>query len=364
MRLFFLITVLMLSIVGITMSQPNSPRLTEPDARRKFIGFSHIEADLGQRNTLLVGFDRYAQVQARQNVDSVLRLFVADYQKVEDTTQSPTRATHALFRLGDTDRALALRYTPQLTNSFRFSEGEEPVQVKTQQDTLQIVWTSVVSDAIPTDFSVYFFVNSLHDMERLLKQGGVNQKLQQALESVRQYKHHDLTSPKMAFNMLQSVDNKAKFLNPGLAKSPYLSFQPGIAVGLIRNQWVPSLNLDIQYLPSRFHQRGYSIGYTSNFFFVQSPADGRFQVLRNDFVTIGVTLYRRSQDGQTTSFSNQLVSFYMGLPVYRSGPYFDYDEVRMGSTVYQKGLLKVQAEVYTKEFFRNVYPSARLVVGF
>jgi hypothetical protein len=354
----------MLSIVGIVMSQSTGPRLLEPGAKRKFIGLSHIELDLGQRNTLLIGFDRYDQVQARRNIDSVLRLFVADYRKVEDTTQSPTRATHALVRLGETDRALSLRYTSELTTSFRFNDNDEPVQVKTQQDTLQLVWTSLVSAAIPNDFSIYLLVNSLHDIDRLLRSGGVNQKLQQALESVRQYKHHDLTSPKMAFTMMQSIDSKAKFLNPGSAKNPYLSFQPGIAVGLIRNQWVPSLNLDIQYLPSRFHQRGYSIGYTSNFFFVQSPTDGRFQLFRNDFVTIGVTIYRRSQEGQATSFGQQLVSFYMGLPVYRRGPYFDYDEVRMGSTVYQKGLLKVQAEVYTKEFFRNVHPSVRLVVGF
>src|SRR4051812_28188650 len=117
MRLFCLITVLLLGIVEIAIAQPTGPRLTEPSTKRKFIGYSHIEADLGQHNTLLVGFDRYAQVQARQNIDSVLRLFVNDYQKVDDTTQSQTRATHALFRLGDTERALALRYTPQLTNS-------------------------------------------------------------------------------------------------------------------------------------------------------------------------------------------------------------------------------------------------------
>ena len=54
MRLFCLITVLLMSIVGIAMSQPTSPRLTEPGAKQKFIGLSHIEVDLGQRNTLLV----------------------------------------------------------------------------------------------------------------------------------------------------------------------------------------------------------------------------------------------------------------------------------------------------------------------
>ena len=363
MRLFCLTTVIMLSTVGSVMSQSTRARLTEPGAKRNYIGLSHIEIDLGQQNTLLIGFDRYAQIQARQNIDSVLRLFVADYQKVDDTTQSPTRATHALFRLGETDRALAMRYSLQIITSFRFRDGDEPVLIKTQQDTLQIAWVSTLSDALTDDFSVYLFVNSLYDVERLLRGGGLNQKVQRALESVRQYKYHDLTNPKMAFGMLQSTDNKARILHPGLARNPFLSFQPGIAVSLIRNQLVPSFNFDIQFIPSRFHQRGYSVGYTSNFFFAQSPNDGRFQLFRNDFVNFGVTIYRRNQDSQTAAFNHPLVSFYAGLPIHRTGPYFDMDDVRMGSTVYQKGLLKVQAEVYTKGFFKDAYPSVRLLIG-
>lgn len=340
------------------MSQSTSPRLTQPEAKQKLIGFSHIEADLGQRNTLIVGFDRYTQVKSRQNIDSVLRLFVANYQQVEDTTQNQTRATHALFRLGDTDRALALRYTPQLTNSFRFRDGEDPIQVKTQQDTLQIVWTSAVSQAIPDDFSFYLFVNNLHDIDQLIRSGGINQKLQQALESVRQYKHHDLTSPKMAFNMVQDLANKPTFLHPGLTKTPFLSLHPSVGVGLIRNDWVPSLNLDIEFVPSRFRRISYSIGYTSNFFFRESEA-GYY-----NFLNLGVAFYRYDKDGRTVAFGRQVGSFYIGLPVHRSSPYFEERTIRLGGTVYQNKLFKVQPEIYMNGFFKNLYPGLKLVVGF
>ncbi len=364
MRLFCLIAVLLLSIVGLAMSQSNSPRLTEPGAKRKFIGLSHIEVDLGQRNTLLVGFDRYAQVKARQNIDSVLRLFVADYRKAADSTQSQAQATYALLRLGDTDRSLAIRYTPQQTTSFLFRDGGEPLQVKTRQDTLQIVWTSTASSELPTDFSVYLFVNSFADLDRMLREGGVNQKLQQALESVTQYKGHDLTSPKMAFNMVQDNANKATFLQPGLAKSPFISIQPGIGVGLIRNQWVPSLNLDLQFIPSRFHRVGYSIGYTANFFFGQSATDGGLQTFRNDFLNVGVAFYGYNKDGRTAAFGRQIASFYVGVPVHRRGAYFDSNTIRLGGTVYQSGLFKVQPEIYMNGFFKRVYPGLRGVVGF
>ncbi|GAB3951431.1 hypothetical protein GCM10028805_31540 [Spirosoma harenae] len=363
MRLFCLITVLLLSMVGIAMSQSTGNHLTEPGARKKFIGISHIEIDLGQRNTLLIGFDQYNQVKAHQNIDSVLRLFVADYRKVEDSTQSATRAIHALLKLGEENRDLALRYTPQPATSFRFRDGENPVEVKTQQDTLQIAWVSATATEIPTDFGVYVLVNSLHDIDRLLSAGGVNAKVEQALESIRQYKHYDLTSPRYALNLMQSLDNKPTFRNPGLAREPFLSFHPGIGVGLIRNQWVPSFNFDLEIVPNRFQQIGYFVGYTSNFFF-QPTADNSFQTFRNDFVHAGVSFYRKDKSSRTANFNKHIASFYVGLPVYRSGSYFDANTIKLGSTVYQNWLFKVQTEVYMNGFFKKVNPSLKLVVGF
>ncbi|MVM35592.1 hypothetical protein GO755_36585 [Spirosoma sp. HMF4905] len=364
MRLFCLITMLLLSIVGIAMSQSTGAHLTELGAKWKFSGFSHIEIDLGQRNTLLIGFDRYDQLQARKNVDSVLHLFAADYRKVEDTTQSPTNATHAILRLGETDRALALRYTAQPTAIFRFQDGDKPVEVKIQQDTLQIVWVSSTTQAIPNDFGVYLLVNNLHDIEQVLKQGGINQKLKQALESVQAYKNHDLTNPKMTFSLIQGIDNKAKILHPNSLKSPFLSFHPGIGVGLIRSQWVPSFDLGVQLIPSRFQGIGYGISYTANFFFDQSATDGGFQILRNDFLNAGLTFYRRSKDGRTADFNRPIASFYIGLPVHRSGSYFDSNTIRLGGIVYQNKLLSVQPELYMNGFFKKIYPGLKLVVGF
>lgn len=370
MRIVNQIVMLVLSVVGTTMAQQSGSHLLIPGHKRAFAGTSHVEVDLGQRNTLLVGFDRYAQVLARQNVDSVLRLFMADYRKVADTTQNSTRATHALFRFGDTDRALDLRFTPQPTESFRFRKENTPLAVKTRQDTVQVVW---VSDSrtdpankkavLSGEFSIYLFVNSVDDIDGFLRAGGINSKLQTALESVRQYKGHDLTDPTMSFDMAQGIDQKAQFIGPGLARAPFISFQPGIGVGLVRNQWVPSLNLDVQFIPNRNRSVGYGIGYVSNFFFSQTPGDSRFQTFRNDFLTVGVAFYNSAKDDKAVPFSRQIASFTIGVPVYRSGPYFDRNTIRLGGTVYQKGLFKVQPELYMNGLFKKVYPGLKLVVG-
>jgi hypothetical protein len=353
------------------MAQTAGPHLLIPDQRHTFSGLSHIEVELGQRNTLLVGFDRYAQILARQNVDSVIRLFVNDYRKVADTTQSPTRATHATFRLRDADRALDLRFTPQPTSSFRFRRDNPPLDVKTQQDTLHIVWASDSRTAVdsrksvmPDAYGVYLFVNSITDLDDILRAGGINGALQKALESVRSYKGHDLTDPKMTFNMVQGVDKRAQFVGTGLAKAPFISLQPGIGAGLIRNQWVPSLNLDIQFIPDRRRRVGYGIGYTSTFFFSQAPDNGSFQSFRNDFLSAGISFYNADKGNNASSFNRQVASFSVGVLVKRSGSYFERNTIRLSGTVYHKGLFKVQPELYMNGFFKKVNPGLRLVVGF
>ncbi|GAB3641748.1 hypothetical protein [Spirosoma arcticum] len=370
MRILHQIVMLVLSVTGTTIAQQSGSHLLIPGHKHKFQGLSHIEIDLGQRNALLVGLDRYAQVRARQNVDSVLRLFVTDYRKIADTTQNPTRTTHALFRLGETDRTLDLRFTPQLTESFRFRNQNAPLAVKTQQDTVQIVWASDSQIDrqnrkvdLPEQFSLYLFVNSVDEIDALLKRGGINGTLQTALESVRQYKGHDLTDPKMSFDMTQGADQKAQFIGPGLARAPFISIQPGIGVGLVRNQWVPSLNLDIQFIPNRNRSVSYGIGYVSNFFFSQSLGDGRFQSFRNDFLTVGVAFYNLEKNDKAASFSRQIAAFTIGVPVHRSGLYVDRNTIRLGGTAYQKGLFKVQPELYMNGFFKKVYPGLKLVVG-
>ena len=365
MRTPYYIAMLLMSMAGTTMAQQTDSHLVGPDKRGRFDGLSHIEVDLGQKNALVVGFTTFAQAQARKNIDSVLRLFMADYLRIADTTQSQLMAAHALFRLGETSQAMDIRYTPQPTTSFRFRGGRSnPVLVKTRQDTVQIVWSSLVSPLPYYDFSIYLMVNSLSDIPQLLKNGGVNDRFQEALKSVQQYKGHDLRDPKMSFDLRyrrEGTSIQTDFINPGLAKSSFISFQPGVGVGLIRSQWVPSLNIDAQFVPSRFKGVGYSVGYLSNFFF-QNPSDGR-GIQRTDFLTIGVAFYRKGADGRTTAFDRLRAGLSIGIPVYRSGDQFAKDAVRISSTIYQKGFIKIQPELYMNGFFRQVFPGLRIGFG-
>lgn len=366
MRTPYYIALLLMSMAGTTMAQQTDSHLEGPDKRGRFNGLSHIEIDLSHKNALVAGFTTFGQLQARKNIDSVLRLFVANYKRIADTAQNPLTATHALLRLGETNQVMELRNTPQPATSFRFTGGRTaPVLVKTKQDTLQIVWSSAIATLPYYDFSFYLMLNNLTDIEQLLRNGGINATLQEALKSVGQYKGHDLTDPKMSFDMLYKREGTAtqpKFISPGLAKGSFISFQPGGGVGLIKSQWVPSLNVDAQFIPDRFKGIGYSVGYLSNFFF-QNPADGLGAIQRTDFLTIGMAFYRKSTDGRMASFDRLRTSFSIGMPVYRSGNQFTKEAVRLSSTIYQKGFIKIQPELYMNGFFKQVYPGIRIGFG-
>ncbi len=368
MRTPYYIALLLMSMAGTTMAQKTDElRFKGFDNQDPLRLRNHIEVDLGQKNALVVQFRRYADVEAHQNIDSALRLFVADYRKVADPNLDPTRAVHVLFRLGDIGRNMDIRTTPQPTTSFRFMDQKpDPILIKTVQDTLQLVWSSV-SAALPYyDFNAYLLVNNLSDIDRLLQSGGINEKLQEAMKSVRGYKAHDLTNPKMAFDMRYRHEGTSigtNFISPGLAMNPFISFQPSIGVGLIRNQWIPSLNLDLGYVPTRLHNVAYTVGYNTNFFFAPQATDGPFRIQRNDFLSVGIAFFQPGKDGRMANFNRQIASFNVGFLAKRQGEYFNKNTIKLGGTIYQKGFIKIQPELYMNGFFKQVYPGVRIGFG-
>lgn len=368
MRRCTAMTWLLMGLAGTTMAQKNEEFSYKGFDRQDPLRVrSHIEVDLGQKNVLVVQFRTYADLEARRNIDSVLRLFVADYRKVADDKQDPTQAIHVLFRLGPIGRNMDIRTTAQPTTSFRFVDQKpDPVLVKTRQDTLQMVWSSAPTVLPYYAFNAYLLVNNLSDIDRLLQSGGINEKLAEAMKAVRGYKAHNLTNPRMTFDMRYKREGSSiqtNFINPTLATNPFISFLPSVGVGLIRNEWVPSVNMDIGYVPTRLHNVSYNVGYSANFFFAQQPTDGTFQAFRNDFLSVGVAFFQPGKDGRASMFNRQIASLNVGMLVHRRGSYFAPNTIRLHGTIYQKGFLKIQPELYMNGFFKQVFPGVRIGFG-
>lgn len=366
MRLLLLVSLLLPGIAGTAMAQRFDSHITRANNKKYFDGTSRIEIDLGQRNALIIGFRQVSQAEAHKNIDSVLRLLLPDYQKIADTTQDPLQSAFIQYRLGDISRTIESRTTPAASATFRFmTDKDAPSLVRTRQDTVHIVWSASPVKQPYYDFNIYLLLNTLSDIEGILRQGGVNQKVQETIRLARQYKGHDLTNTRMSFDLQYKEESGVAshhVINPGSKHQPFLSFQPGIGVGLIRNQLVPSFNLDVQLIPSRLHTVGYSVGYSSNFFFANA-ADSRIQTLRNDFLSVGLAFYSYNQGRPTTAFTRQIAAFYIGFPVHRSGPYFQANTIKLSGTLFHKGFIKIQPEMYMNGFFKNVYPGLKIGFG-
>jgi hypothetical protein len=355
---------LLTGLTSTALAQKN--HLSTHENRQRFAGHSHIELRLDRGNALIAGFDSYTQVLARRNVDSVLRLFIADYAHVKDSSSiGSTAGLHLTYRLSIADRVIDQRVTPPQATSFRFGAGDPvPSLLKLRQDTLMVVWEEVGQRTTYPSFALYVLVNSLNDVDQVLTKGRLNARLQTALDTIRAYKPRDLTNPRLQFNVVQRTQRNHQFISPGLTRSPFISLHVlGFGVGLIRNQMIPSLNMEVAYVPTRQHNVGYTVGYTTNFFFERSALDGRFETYRNDFLSVGLTFYQFNKDGHTSSFSRQIAGFQVGFPVYRRGAYFDINTIRLSGTLYHKGVIKLQPELYMSGFFRSVFPGLRVGFG-
>ena len=163
--------------------------------------------------------------------------------------------------------------------------------------------------------------------------------------------------------MVQPTTGEPRFSRTGLVKSPYISLHlTGIGIGLIRNQWVPSLNPSLEFVPSRLRGVGYSVSYLANFFFTDG-SDGHFRTQRNDFLTLGISLYKRSEAHGKPDFNRFRAGFSVGFITHRSGNFFADNAIRLGGEIALGGLVKLQPELYMNGFFRQVFPGMRVSFG-
>jgi hypothetical protein len=359
-------TLLLLSMAGTALAQRATPRLTQPGVARQFTGRSHIEIDLGKQNTLIIGFDRLVQIRTQSSLDSVLRLVLADYRTLLDTTSGAanTASVYVLANVSSVSRTIDLRRTSSPTTRFRFmAQATEPVQLKTQQDTLQLIWQDAQPRAYghTSGFSAYLILNNLTDLDELLRNGGVDAKLRQAVEAAQPFENAKKAHAN--FDLIQPEKNPVAIINRGHYRSPFISLHIlGIGAGLIRNQWVPSLNPSLEFVPGRFQRVSYSVSYLANFFFTNTP-DGSIRTQRNDFATLGISVYKRDATRNETDFDKLRFGFSVGFSTYRSDSYFGKDAIRLSGELPLGNLLKIQPELYMNGFFRQVFPGLRVGFG-
>lgn len=332
---------------------------------------SKYSFDLGQGNKMLVYARTVQDLQKFQNIDSVLAHFSKDYNVLKPSLAESINSRTVIYRpLSNEQYQLDLIEHASPKQRFQFkTNGGEPLLVKTVQDTLLIVHTflkpmETKSGQVSLNEYVYFclIMNNLEDVEKMVKNGGINAYIQKALKDAEQYPHHNLVGGKYKFNYEQSNSKSFKTVTTGT--EDFIAVHPSIGLGVFQNQLVPNIQGDFAFVPNKYKNIGYTLGWRSMFFTERNDLTQRASIHSNSFVHAGITFYdfRRPKNGPVNT-DHILFGAYLGRSVLRNGSVFDKNTWNFSMTITTKGMFKIQPEIYFNGFFKSVTPGLRLQIG-
>ncbi|AEI46475.1 hypothetical protein [Runella slithyformis] len=335
---------------------------------------SKYSFDLGQENKLLVYARTVQDLQKFQNIDSVLTHFAKDYSVLKTSLSESINSKTVTYRpLPNAQYQLDLVEHVSPKQRFQFkTNGGEPLLLKTVQDTLLIIHSflkpmQTKAGQVTLSEYVYFclIVNNLEDTDKILMGGGLNVYLKKAIKDAEKYPNHNLLSGKFKFNYVQSNSVEGSFKTVASGNEDFLAIHPSFGVGVFRNQLVPNSQVDFSFVPNKYKNIGYTIGWRSMFFTDRNDVTQRITTHSNGFVHAGITFYdfRRPQPSRINT-DHVLFGAYLGRSVTRNGAIFDKNTWNFSMTVAAKGMFKVQPEIYFNGFFKNVQPGLRIQIGY
>lgn len=365
---------------------------------------SRYYLDLGKGNVLLIG-SSLEQLKQYQNIDSVLTLFLKDYAAVKPTFKSETSSKTLRYAPYSNGKHL-LEATEHLApkERYQFSLSDDPIQIKTLQDTLLIVRRPHKGEGVPPYFETYapnisfetyfyFILNNLNDVQELVLSGMANAKIKQALSDAALYKNHDISQSKYKFvyfsnrsavspevqiqtsvdsayaNKVNTFTANRRFFRVQKHYSPFLALHPSVGVGIVQGQISPNIQYDMAFVPSKYHNVGYTLGWRRMYFVNRDSQTDRFQTQHGGFVQVGLTFYdfrRPSNVSRRYEVNTDQVigGIYFGFLASQRGDYFRPNTMNLSATLVAKGFVKIQPEVYFTQFFKNATPGLRIQFGF
>jgi hypothetical protein len=328
-------------------------------------------------NKLIVYARTVRDLQQFQNIDSTLALFLRDYKAIKPSLEENTNGQTAIYKpLNNGQQQLDLTEHKPTKQRFQFRpNSSEPLLLKTVQDTLLVIQNYLKpvvtkSTTVMLNERVYFYfiINSLGDIESLIKSGTANAHIKKALEDAKKYKGHDLNNEKLKFRYEQQNSLDESFKGVQLIRGDFLAIHQSFGVGVFQNQLVPNSQTEISLVPNQYHNIGYTLGWRSMFWTGRDEQTGRLRTNSNGVLQAGITLYDwNSKNNKLSRIDTDHVLFgiYLGRVMTRNGDIFERNTWNLSMTVAARGIVKIQPEVYFNGFFsRNVMPSLRVQVGF
>ncbi|TAF79147.1 MAG: hypothetical protein EAZ50_12125 [Runella slithyformis] len=343
---------------------------------------SCYQIELGQKERMVIHTRYTKDIEKIKNLDSLLKLFNEDYKKVQPVVSESTDALSFKYELLENgQRRLTMNELKDKQKQFQFHNNlAEPAQIKYLQDTLFI---SVITpgrhkssmDYGYPELSVKLIVNNIDNIEKRLKTNSFNKYIAYLIDDYRNSKRYDLQSEKFRSIYLVNVAASDSSLRTAFRRiekreSPFFAFHQTFGVGVFRNQLVPNSQTELAFIPSKYHNVGYTLGWRSMFFTERNDQTGNWRTLSNGVLQVGFTFYdfKRNQSylepygGVDTG--HVLFGAYLGRVMTRNGDIFEPNTWNLSMTVAARGIVKVQPEVYFNGFFKNAMPGIRVQMGF
>ena len=369
------------SIVQLSYAQYQNPF---PKSLTYFNTHSLYLIELPNKAKLFIASPNFKSLEYNKDLDSLLNLFVQDYQKLRPALEESTQARTATFKANKNGKHLIdLKTHTNKTDEYAFGKTLMPLAVKTQQDTLIIKKAGfrISTDRDPSFFEndgaiafVYFYlvVNNLEDVADIMKSGGVNTKIEQTMMEVKNQKTHTDFANRLQFyyankgrpQYATAPDSTHKFWNMHTPSSPFIAFHGGIGLGYLGNQWSLNNYIYASLVPSKFKSMGYGLGFRS-IHTSTNDVNGGFKTSSSNFVYTGITFYDFKKGKALSEVNSEhiLAGFYLGRMVHNGTPLFKANTWSFHSTISLKGLVKIEPEVFFEGFLKNPTPGLRLVVG-
>lgn len=392
MRNITLMTLLLLSAPGtihaqtVTLSRSTGPgnrgadQLFELPAHKTSDRF-YLDLDKGNRMVVEVG--DLGDVARFNNMDSLLLVFLADMRPFKDSLADPLTTKQIDYVIDASGKKkLRIRCIRPEGSGFLL-EGNEPAALKTEQDTIRLLFITELPPSRGKRNNpgyrynrLSFYINRYSELEGYVTTG-LNQKiveLQKNVETRRWAGHMTWGTDNfkdgrshMTADPAWTVDLRHGYPNP---LRDYLTFGGSVNIQNYKNYFSPSLSLGMMLHFDRTPSIHEFAAFWEPQFFFTTNGQGRLQTYRNDFVTISYRLHgtqappeagreEKEKDGLTLAASFSFL-------VRRSGDYFAPNSFRLGIgrvSIFHGGTF-LEPCLYFHDLFKEVTPGLRFIQRF
>lgn len=371
MKAIIMAMVLLISTTGSLLAQTNKTDQSF-QVPENFAFGKKFMIDLGKGNKAIVEYSDYNDIERFSNIDSILRLFIADLAPIRDSLRDAgtSKKIEQITNAGGRRKIRYQQFAPHGTSFVKEEDGLAPLKI--EQDTIIIIGvvrnpppasTRFISRYDPRYFKLSFFLNDFEEIATMMD-GRLNEKIKTYIA----HQNEKWTKPRgpvpyhlKADPSISADQPRAHFGGPG----DFLSFQLTVQAQNYKQYFVPAFGLGSTLtLSNRERQWKHEIGlmWEPNFLFARN-AQNKLETFRNDFLTLtyGQGPVKEKDPRKTTEFTG-IVS--IGYLIYRKGDYYERNTFRIGAGRMQVRKTSIEPGFYFHDLFRGVTPCIRILQYF